>query len=51
VLCSDGAWGVAGDAAIAAACRHARADEIAAAIGDAATPLRDDAAIIAVGIA
>jgi serine/threonine protein phosphatase PrpC len=51
VLCSDGAWGVAGDDAIAAACGRERAAEVVAAISDAATRVRDDVAILAVAIA
>jgi hypothetical protein len=51
VLCSDGAWSVAGDAALAAACARAQPEEIVAAAAGAVTPLRDDAAIIAVVIA
>jgi hypothetical protein len=51
VLCFDGAWGVAGDGAIAAACGRGRAEEVVASVADAATPIRDDAAVIAVVIA
>jgi serine/threonine protein phosphatase PrpC len=51
VLCSDGAWGVVNDGAIAAACEHPRAEGIVAAIVDAAKPIRDDAAVVAVVIA
>ena len=51
VLCTDGAWSVAGEDAIAAACRHARAADVAAAIASAIDPMRDGAALVAVAIA
>ena len=48
VLCSDGVWSLANDVALAAACRHDRADDIVAELSAVVKDNEDDVAIVAV---